>query len=287
MVRIESRLLSRCSLFIDCAEVAENKSQWLPACWIPALQCRLWEEKCDPRCCPAARRLAKKSDEKLSQGCPGAVPRRHCAQPRCRPLEALLASAPWPQVRAAARSPGLLALIPLPLVRVVARSESPAALLASAPSPLVQADARTPALLCSSARRKVLRSQELPAAREQGHVSRRRKVLRRHGAQIGAADDRSPALLAFAPRSLHSLRLLLWCGQQVLVRAAAEAAVLAPAVVAVSSVFSSPAAFLEWSRKSPSFSVENGNSLTCLPGSKGKNRNSLACLRNAGFHSAV
>ena len=198
MVRIESRLLSRCSLFIDCAEVAENKSQWLPACWIPALQCRLWEEKCDPRCCPAAR-LAKKSDGKLSQGCPGAVPRRHCAQPRCRPLEALLASAPWPQVRAAARSPGLLALIPLPLVRVVARSESPAALLASAPSPLVQADARTPALLCSSARRKVLRSQELPAAREQGHVSRRRKVLRRHGAQIGAADDRSPALLAFAP----------------------------------------------------------------------------------------
>ena len=86
---------------------------------------------------------------------------------------------------------------------------------------------------------------------------------------------------------LHSLRLLLWCGQQVLVRAAAEAAVLAPAVVAVSSVFSSPAAFLEWSRKSPSFSVENGNSLTCLPGSKGKNRNSLACLRNAGFHFAV
>ena len=36
----------------------------------------------------------------------------------------------------------------------------------------------------------------------------------------------------------------------------------------------------------PSFSVENRNSLACLPGSKGKKGNSLACLRNAGFHFA-
>ena len=36
----------------------------------------------------------------------------------------------------------------------------------------------------------------------------------------------------------------------------------------------------------PSSAVENGNSLASL-GSKGKNRNSLACLRNDRSHSAV
>ena len=38
----------------------------------------------------------------------------------------------------------------------------------------------------------VARGQKLPATREQGHVSRRRKVLRRHGAQIGASATFNP-----------------------------------------------------------------------------------------------
>jgi len=33
--------------------------------------------------------------------------------------------------------------------------------------------------------------------------------------------------------------------------------------------------------------VEIRNSLACLPGSKGKNRNPLACLRNAGSYFAI